>query len=222
MQPPTDHTADLPKHLQDSLGTAYVLQRELGGGGMARVFLAKDTSLDRAIVVKVLPPDMASGVSMERFRREIKLAARLAHPHIVPVLSAGEAGGIPYYTMPFVEGDSLRARLTPLSEDGQVGLPISEIVPLLRDVARALAYAHSRGVIHRDIKPGNILVVDGAALVTDFGVAKALVASTAVAEARVASDTATALGVALGTPAYMAPEQVAADPAIDGRADLYA
>ena len=201
---------DLATRMQQALGAAYVLERELGGGGMSRVFVAQDTALGRRVVVKVLPPDMAAGVSAERFRREIQLAAGLQHPHIVPVLSAGEADGMLYYTMPFVEGESLRGLLARRGE-----LPVGEAVRLLREVAGALAYAHDRGLVHRDVKPENILLTTGHALVADFGIAKAL-------SAAAAHGTLTSAGLALGTPAYMAPEQAAADPQTDHRADLYA
>ena len=205
-------TPDLRDQLQHTLGASYTLDRELGGGGMSRVFMAEDTVLGRSVVVKVLPPEMASGVSIERFKREISLAARLQHPHIVPLLSAGETGGLPYFTMPFVEGESLRARLARGAE-----IPIKEAVRLLREVASALAYAHRKGVIHRDIKPENVLITEQHAVVTDFGVAKAISAAT-----QADGDGLTAVGVALGTPAYMAPEQVAGDPGTDHRADIYA
>jgi len=205
-------TSDLRDQLQHTLGASYTLQRELGGGGMSRVFMADDTALGRSVVVKVLPPEMASGVSIERFKREISLAARLQHPHIVPLLSAGETGGLPYFTMPFVEGESLRARLTRGEE-----ISVKDAVHLLREVASALAYAHRKGVMHRDIKPENVLISEQHAVVTDFGVAKAISAAT-----QTGADDLTAVGVALGTPAYMAPEQVAGDPGTDHRADIYA
>ena len=200
---------DLRDQLQTSLGDSYTIERELGGGGMSRVFLAEESSLGRRVVVKVLPADLAGAVSAARFRREISLAARLQHPHIVPLLAAGEIDGLPYYTMPFVEGESLRARLS----HGE--LPIPEAISILRDVARALDYAHAKGVTHRDIKPDNVLLAGTSAVVTDFGVAKA------VSDAA-GTGTLTMTGVALGTPVYMAPEQAAADPATDHRADIYA
>lgn len=205
-------TIDLRERLQASLIGAYTLERELGGGGMSRVFLAEETALGRKVVVKVLPPEMAESLSAERFKREILLAARLQHPHIVPLLSAGDASGLPWFSMPFVEGESLRARLL---REGE--LPVAEAVRVLREIASALAYAHGRGIVHRDIKPENVLVSEGAVMVTDFGVAKAL---SAAADGH--QGTLTSLGIALGTPAYMAPEQAAADPRTDYRADIYA
>jgi tetratricopeptide (TPR) repeat protein len=202
--------SELADRLQASLGDAYRIERELGGGGMSHVFLARETSLGRNVVVKVLPPEMSASVNIERFRREIQLAASLQHPHIVPVLAAGQAGDLLYYTMPLVEGESLRAKL---AREGE--LPVSDAIRVLRDVVDALAYAHARGVVHRDIKPDNVLISGQHAVVTDFGVAKAMSASSG-------SSSLTSLGVALGTPAYMAPEQAAADPNVDHRADLYA
>jgi serine/threonine protein kinase len=202
----------LRDQLQASLGANYAIERELGGGGMSRVFLATEKTLGRTVVVKVLPPELAHAVSVERFRREIAMSARLQHPHIVPLLTAGETDGLPYYTMPFIDGESLRARLARVGE-----LPLVDIVRVLRDVTGALAYAHEHGVVHRDIKPENVLLTRQHALVADFGVAKALSASTTTG-----ATASTSLGIALGTPAYMAPEQAAADPTTDGRADLYA
>ena len=210
---------------------------------MSRVFTAQETALGRTVVVKVLPPELAAGVSIERFKREIALAARLQHPHIVPLLSAGEMDGVPYFMMPFVTGESLRARLTRHGE-----LPVSESLRLLREIASALAYAHQNGVVHRDIKPENVLLAGGGprdsagpgrmatAMVADFGVAKAVAAAADggdrpernIAHALSAGDGrephhhVTSLGVALGTPAYMSPEQTTADPKTDHRADLYA
>ena len=202
---------DLKDQLQHTLGDNYTIERELGGGGMSRVFVAEEVSLGRKVVVKVLPPDLAASVNVERFRREIQLAARLQHPHIVPVLAAGISNGLPYYTMPFIEGESLRASLARSGE-----LPVQEVAKILRDVLSALAYAHAHGVVHRDIKPDNVLLTDHHAVVADFGLAKALSASTNP------GSSLTSLGVALGTPAYMAPEQATADPTTDHRADLYA
>jgi serine/threonine-protein kinase len=179
---------------------------------MSRVFVALDRALGRKVVVKMLLPELAAGVNVERFRREIQLAAQLQHPHIVPLLSAGEAEGLPYFIMPFVTGESLRARV---AREGE--FPIAETVRILRDVVSALAYAHAYGVIHRDVKPDNVLLSGGVAVVTDFGVAKAVTASAGAS----GSTGLTSLGVALGTPAYMAPEQATASPNIDHRADIY-
>src|SRR5512146_1028758 len=203
---------ELREQLQLALGDAYTLERELGGGGMSRVFVANENALGRKVVVKVLPPEMTQGVSVERFKREIQLAAQLQHPHIVPVHASGETGGLPFYTMPLVDGASLRSRLAKVG-----ALPIGETISILREVAKALAYAHERGVVHRDIKPDNVLITGGSAVVTDFGIAKALSASRMQAP----DGTLTQLGTSIGTPAYMAPEQAAGDPGVDHRADLY-
>jgi serine/threonine-protein kinase len=203
---------ELRDRLQASLGETYRLDRELGGGGMSRVFVARDTRLDREVVVKVLSPDLAAGVNSERFHREILVAAQLQHPHIVPVLAAGETDGLPYFMMPYVAGESLRRRL-----DGGKPLLVVDAVAVLRDVARALAYAHEHGVVHRDIKPDNVLIAGGAAAVTDFGIAKALSSSRTFG----GTENLTRVGNSLGTPAYMAPEQVAADPNADHRIDIY-
>src|SRR5579863_377221 len=200
------------ERLQATLGTAYSLDRELGGGGMSRVFVATETALGRTVVIKVLSPDLAEALNAERFRREIQLAARLQHPHIVPLLTAGESGGLPYFTMPFIQGESLRERLESRGE-----LPVTDAVRVLREVASALAYAHANGVVHRDIKPDNVMISGGSAMVMDFGVAKAV---SDAATRR--GESLTQFGVALGTPAYMAPEQAAADPATDQRADIFA
>jgi tRNA A-37 threonylcarbamoyl transferase component Bud32 len=158
----------LEERVQHHLGEAFVLERELGGGGMARVWVAHERQLGRRVVIKVLRPELAAGVSVDRFRREILVAASLQHPHIVPVLGAGELDGLPYFLMPFVDGRLAAGAL----ESGPLAVP--EAVRILRDVARALAVAHGRGIVHRDIKPDNILLAGGAAVVADFGVAKAL------------------------------------------------
>ena len=207
--------ADLRHTLESSLGDSYSFERELGGGGMSRVFVAMDRTLERQVVVKVLKPDLSVGVSFDRFRREIQLAAKLQHPHIVPLLASGEVAGTPYFTMPFIEGESLRARI---ARDKEV--PVGETVRLLRQVAAALSYAHKHGVVHRDIKPDNVMISDEFALVTDFGVAKALSASSDSSPDINASGL-TGMGLALGTPAYMSPEQATGDPTVDHRADIY-
>jgi serine/threonine-protein kinase len=200
--------------LSAALGPGYTLERELGDGGMSRVFVALEVALERRVVVKVLPEHLAASVSVERFKREILLSAGLQHPHIVGVLSAGDAGGLPFFVMPFVEGESLGTCI------GRAGaLSVRRTVSILKDVARALAYAHERGVVHRDIKPHNILLAAGAATVTDFGVAKAI---SSARRSGAHGGTLTSAGTSLGTPLYMAPEQAAADPDIDHRADIYA
>ena len=207
---------ELLGNLVTALRDTYAIERELGGGGMSRVFLAEEKALGRKVVIKVLPPDLGAGFNVDRFRREIKVAASLQHPHIVPLLAAGQAGGgtdgqpLLFFTMPFVEGESLRAKI---EREGE--LPVSTTVKVLRDVLDALDYAHAHNVIHRDIKPDNVLVSGQHAVVTDFGVAKALSESAG-------SSSMTSAGLALGTPAYMAPEQAAADPHVDHRADIYA
>ncbi len=208
--------SDLRSHLESHLGATYTIEGELGGGGMSRVFVATDRSLGRRVVIKVLSAELAAEVSAKRFEREIRLAASLQQANIVPVLSAGETDGVPHYTMPFVEGQSLRDRL-----ERDPRLPIPEIIGILRDVARALAYAHDRGVVHRDIKPENVLLSGDAAVVTDFGIAKAIASARGDAGAERRTATVTQVGAPVGTPAYMAPEQISGDPAIDHRADLY-
>ena len=205
-------TTSLQDSLQTALSGTYTLERELGGGGMSRVFVAEEHALARRVVIKVLSPDLAASVSAERFKREILLTARLQHPHIVPVLAAGETNGLPFYTMPFVEGESLRVRLVRTG-----AMPVGHAVKIVRDVARALDFAHERGVVHRDIKPENILLAGESATVSDFGISKAL----DVARTPGQTGALTEVGFAVGTPQYMAPEQIAADPDVDHRADLY-
>ncbi len=203
---------ELRDQLQAALGASYTVDRELGGGGMSRVFSATEIALGRKVVIKVVPVELGAGVNVERFKREIQLAAGLQHPHIVPVLAAGEMNGVPYYTMPFVEGEPLRTILA------RGPMPIAEITSLLRDVSKALAYAHERGVVHRDIKPDNVVLTAGSAAVIDFGIAKAISASRATADE---DSNLTQVGTSIGTPTYMAPEQAAADPSADHRADIY-
>ncbi|HVF40618.1 MAG TPA: serine/threonine-protein kinase [Gemmatimonadaceae bacterium] len=202
----------LRDQLQAHLSGSHKLGRELTGGGMSRVFVAEDTVLGRTVVVKVLAPELAAGLNAERFKREISLSAKLQHPHIVPILSSGVADGLPYFVMPFVIGESLRNRLL-----DEVGMPIPEAVTILRDVSKALAFAHAEGVVHRDIKPDNVLLAGGSAVVTDFGIAKA------ISSARVSApgETLTQAGTSLGTPTYMSPEQAAGDPNADARSDFY-
>jgi serine/threonine-protein kinase len=206
----------LQAEVQDALGEQYDLEFELPRGGMSRVFVATENALRRRVVIKVLAPELAASLSAERFKREIALAARLQHPHIVPLLSAGMAGSHLYYTMPFVDGESLRQRM-----DRERPMAFSDIATILEQVAGALDYAHEEGVVHRDIKPENVMFFHGEAVVLDFGIGKALIsASTAETESTVMR--ITQVGMSLGTPTYVAPEQAAGDQSLDHRADIYA
>src|SRR5574337_189905 len=214
LSPPTGATTmatDLQAQLQATLDSEYRLERELGGGGMSRVFLAEERTLGRRVVVKVLNPQLAASLSGDRFEREIRVAAALQDPRIVPLIRAGRAGELRYYTMPFVDGETLRARMA------RGLIPAGEAVAILSDVMMALEYAHAREVVHRDIKPENVLLTGHTAVVTDFGIAKAIVAATRGD----CGSTLTDLGMVIGTPAYMAPEQAAGDQ-VDPRTDLYA
>ncbi len=208
--------SSISERLLSALGGSYTIERELTGGGMALVFAGQDHDLDRKVVIKILPPELAATVSAERFRREILTVARLQHPHIVPILKAGEVDGLPYFVMPYVDGESIDIRLR---RDGKFG--VRETLGIMKDAARALAFAHERGVVHRDIKPGNILLASGSATVTDFGVAKALSSARRSGEKANGGNGLTNTGMSLGTILYMAPEQAAGDPNIDGRADIY-
>ncbi len=198
-----------PSALNDALQGRYIVERELGRGGMATVYLARDLRHDRSVALKLLHPDLAASLGAERFLREIRTTARLQHPHILTLLDSGEAGGLLWYTMAYVEGESLRQRL-----EREVQLPIEDAVRLASEIALALDYAHRHGVVHRDIKPENILLSDGQALVADFGVARAIDAGR--------DDRLTETGLALGTPTYMSPEQATASSTVDGRSDIYA
>jgi TolB-like protein len=201
---------ELFEQLQHTLGSEYHVGHELGGGGMARVFVAEDERLHRRIVVKVLSPDLAAGVSVDRFRREIQVAGRLHHPHIVRVLDAGQSSALLYYTMPLIDGESLRALL---ARERQ--LPLDRALTIARDLGDALDYAHRENIVHRDIKPDNILVESsGRAMVTDFGIARAI-------EKAADIESVTSTGLTLGTPTYMSPEQATAERSIDGRSDQY-
>ena len=205
----------LPARLQAALGDAYVLERELGGGGMSRLFVSTERSLNRQVVIKVLPPELASEVSAARFKKEIEVVAQLQHPHIVPILSAGSGDDLLWYVMPYVGGESLRHRL---KESGK--LPVRDAVRILIEVADALAYAHRKGIVHRDIKPENILLEEGHAVLADFGIARAIVAARAASATHDVNLTGT--GMSVGTPTYMSPEQAAGESNVDARADIYA
>ncbi len=208
---------DLFRYLQETLGDGYRLEREITGGGMSRLFLAADTSLDRQVVIKVLPPDFSSALSAARFKREIDLTAHLQHPHILPVLAAGAKDGLMYYVMPFIAGESLRHKL-----EYEKILPVVEACRLLREVADALAYAHEQGVVHRDLKPENILLQGNHAILADFGIAGALMAAQGgTGEHKANEERLTGTGMSVGTPGYMAPEQLVGEREIDGRADIY-
>jgi Tol biopolymer transport system component/tRNA A-37 threonylcarbamoyl transferase component Bud32 len=196
--------------LKTALAGRYEIEHELGHGGMATVYLADDVRHQRKVAVKVLRPDLAAALGGERFLREIRIAANLTHPHILPLHDSGEADGFLFYTMPYIQGDTLRERL---EKEGE--LPVGEAVRIIREVVDALAFAHSQGVIHRDIKPDNVMMSGGHAMVMDFGVAKAVSEATG-------RDKITTAGVALGTPAYMSPEQATADQHVDHRSDIYA
>ncbi len=199
---------ELQERLQAALANRYTIQREVGRGGMATVYLAQDLRHRRPVAVKILHPHLAANVGPERFQREVEIAARLSHPHILTLIDSGEVEGLLYYVMPFIEGESLRGRL-----DRERQLPIEDALEITRHVAAALAYAHAKGVIHRDIKPENVMLHEGEPMVTDFGIAKAVSAG--------GSENLTQTGTAIGTPAYMSPEQATGAADIDGRCDEY-
>ena len=185
---------DLPDQLQSALGSTYALERELGRGGMATVYLARDLRHERPVALKVLHPELAAVIGAERFLAETRVTANLQHPHILPLFDSGRAEGAMYYVMPYVRGESLRARLA-----RETQLPVDEAVRITREVAAALDYAHRQGVVHRDVKPENILLQEGTALVADFGIALAVT--------NAGGHRLTQTGFALGTPHYMSPEQ---------------
>ncbi|HEY0778291.1 MAG TPA: serine/threonine-protein kinase, partial [Gemmatirosa sp.] len=194
--------------LAAALAGRYAAERAIGRGGMATVYLARDRKHERAVAIKVLRPELAASIGAERFLREIRVAATMQHPHVLGLYDSGEAGGLLYYVMPFVAGESLRDRMR---RAGQ--LPVEEALRIAAEVADALAYAHGRGTVHRDIKPENVLLSEGHAVVADFGIARA----TAPGAERL-----TETGMALGTPAYMSPEQAAGDPGVGPSTDVYA
>lgn len=200
--------------MQSALGSGFAIERELEGAGASHVYVAEELALGRKVVVKMLPKQLASGVNAERFRREIAVAARLQHPHLVPLLTAGvvTAAGVPWFSMPFVEGESLRELIV-----RRGALPVVTAARLMREMASALAYAHGRGIVHRDIKPENVLLSDGVAMITDFGVAMAVEGAIGEGPKR----RLTGAGVSLGTPAYSPPEQIGSAGTVDHRADLY-
>src|SRR5216110_1297887 len=200
--------ADLLTRLRTALADRYTPERELGRGGMATVYLAFDPKHRRRVAIKVLKPEVAGALGPERFLREIEIAAGLTHPHILPLHDSGEADGFVYYVMPYVEGETLRNRL---DRAGQ--LPVAEAVQIVREVADALSHAHSHDVVHRDIKPENILLEAGHAVVSDFGIARAITAA--------AGGKLTETGIAIGTPGYMSPEQGVASARVDERTDIY-
>ena len=196
----------LQQQLERGLAGRYQLERELGQGGMAVVFLAQDLRHDRKVALKVLRPDLSAAIGADRFLREIKLAAGLTHPHILPVYDSGQAGELLFYVMPNMEGRSLRERL-----QRERQLPLADALAITREVASALDYAHRHQVVHRDIKPENILLHEGSAMVADFGIGKALSGDGSL----------TQTGMVVGTPTYMSPEQASGEPTVDGRSDLY-
>lgn len=203
---------DLLDRLRNIFAETYRVEEEMKGGGMSRLFLATDIALNRRVVIKILPPDLVSPMMLARFKRESEVTARLQHPHVLPVISAGVRDGLVHYVMPFIDGESLRVRL-----EREKRLPIADAIRILRETTDALAYAHRQGIIHRDIKPENILIQDGHAVLADFGIASALSESDSESGARL-----TGTGMSLGTVGYMAPEQALGGRNVDGRADIYA
>jgi hypothetical protein len=200
--------AAVPSAFSDAIHDRYVIEREIGAGGMANVYLARDVRHARSVAVKVLRPELAASLGAERFIKEIKIAARLTHPHIIPLHDSGEAAGFLYYVMPFINGESLRTRLS-----RETRLDATAALAIVQDVGDALSYAHRHGIVHRDIKPENILFAEGHPMIADFGIARALSTADGAGLTRT--------GLALGTPGYMSPEQAAGERELDGRTDVY-
>ena len=200
--------ADLLERLKAALADRYAIEREIGAGGMATVYLAEDLKHHRKVAVKVLRSELAASLGAERFLREIEIAANLTHPHILGLFDSGEADGFLFYVMPYIEGETLRDRM---NREGQ--LPLDDALQITREVAAALSYAHSHDVIHRDIKPENVLLSAGEAVVADFGIAQAITEA--------GGEHLTETGISIGTPAYVSPEQATGDQKLGGRSDVY-
>jgi serine/threonine-protein kinase len=199
---------DILTQLAPAIAERYAIEREIGRGGMATVYLARDVRHDRKVALKVLDPELGAVLGVDRFLAEIRVTANLQHPNLLPLFDSGSAGGLLYYVMPFVEGESLRARL-----DHETQLPVEEAVAITAAIANALQYAHEHGVVHRDLKPENVLMQAGEPIVADFGIALAV--------SRAGGARVTQTGLSLGTPQYMSPEQATGDRTVDGRSDIY-
>ena len=199
---------EVEARLRAALSDRYTIERELGRGGMATVYLAEDLKHHRHVAIKVLDPELARALGAERFLREVEVTAKLTHPHILTLIDSGEADGFLYYVMPYIEGETLRDRM---NREGQ--LPLDDALEITKEVAAALSYAHSHDLIHRDIKPENVLLSAGEAVVADFGIARAITEA--------GGENLTETGMSIGTPAYMSPEQASGEQKLDGRSDVY-